>query len=447
MRTRDSGEFIRTLGFAGLLTVVGFVVAYQFIEPAPPRVMTIATGRGDGAYQRFALRYREVLARDGVELRIRSTAGSVENLALLKDAGSGVNLAFIQGGVGEPEESPELLSLGSLFLEPVWLIQRANNPRISSIAKLRGQRLAIGAVGSGTRALVTRLLDINGIGDGNSTLMPLSGQQAVDAVVNDQADAAFLVVSAQAPMIRELVGLEKIQVMSLRRAEAYTRLMAYLTVVELPEGVIDMEHDIPSRNITLLATTATLVTRDDLHPALVDLLLQAAAEVHTRGGLFEQARQFPSPEFVEFPLNDNAERYYQFGPPFLQRVLPFWAATLVDQLKVLLLPFLFLVIPLFRLLPPMYRWRIRSRVFRWYDDLERLDKQADYPISEQERRIALEELEQVAQAVKQVHVPNTYAHELFAMRMYIDQVRQRLQAAAYPGGKQASARQHGRIGL
>jgi TRAP transporter TAXI family solute receptor len=418
----------RIFGPAIILTLVGFVVAYQFVEPAPPRRIAIATGGEEGAYFRFAERYAELLAGDGITLEVRGTSGSVENLGLLAASESGVDVAFVQGGTGAEVAAPQLRSLGSLYFEPLWIFTRAE-PAPRRLAELAGQRISTGAEGSGTRAVALQLLADNGLTGGPTTLLPAGGNEAAEALLLGGLDAAFFVASPRAPVVARLLEAEGIAPMSLARAEAYTRRYRFLSALTLPEGVIDFERNIPGRDIALLAPTANLVARDDLHPALAVLLLQAAREVHGAGGLFERPGAFPAPHHLDFPLSAAARQYFEFGPPLLQRYLPFWAANLIDRLKVMLLPLVTLLFPLFKIVPPTYRWRVRSRIYRWYRELQAVDDRirAAGPAYNLER--LADDLTRIEDEVMRVSVPLAYADALYDLRLHIAFVRDKLHEA------------------
>jgi TRAP transporter TAXI family solute receptor len=425
---RDHGvrERWRLFGPAIALTLAGFIVAYQFVEPAPPSRIAIATGRAEGAYHGFAERYAEILARDGITLEVRATSGSLANLDLLADPASGIDLAFVQGGTGTPAATTDLRSLGSLYFEPLWIFTR-EQPSPRRIPALAGRRVATGGEGSGTRAVALQLLADNGLTDGVATLLPLGGNEAAEALLAGEVDAAFFVASPKAPVIARLLKAKDIRPMSLARAEAYARRYRFLSRVTLPEGVIDFARNIPDREIALLAPAATLVARAELHPALTVLLLEAAGQVHRAGGLFETPGAFPAPHHLDFPLNEAAGRYFEYGPPFLQRYMPFWAADLIDRLKVMLLPLVTLLFPLFKIVPPTYRWRVRSRIYRWYRELQTIDDHigAAGPAYNLERLAG--DLTRIEQEVTRVSVPLAYADALYDLRLHIAFVRDRLQ--------------------
>lgn len=408
-----------------LLVLAGFVVAWRFVQPAPPRSITIATGAPNGAYTLFAGRYRALLAENGITLQIRETAGTVENLALLQ-AGQ-VDLAFVQGGVAGAGTGAGLESLGSLYYEPLWLFYR-RPAHADRLTDFRGLRLATGQPGSGTHALVQTLLEDNHLEADTDHLLPLGGDEALGALTEGRVDAAMFVAAPSAPLIRSLLHRQDIRLMSFARAAAYTRIHHALATLTLPEGTIDLQADIPPHATTLLAATANLVAREDFHPALVSLLLQAATRVHGAGGLFEQPGEFPSASNVDFPLNPHAQHYYRYGQPFLQRYLPFWTANLIDRLKIMLLPLITLLVPMFKLMPPVFRWQVRRKIYRWYRELQALDAQTPAETPAARFREMLQQLDAIEEEVRQVRVPLSYRDELYNLRLHIDLVRQRLQA-------------------
>ncbi|UCG11074.1 MAG: TAXI family TRAP transporter solute-binding subunit [Deltaproteobacteria bacterium] len=423
--TRALGEYIKIFGPAMLLTLAGFVVAYQFVDPAPPDHIVIGTGSESGAYYKFGQAYREILKQNGVELEVRLTAGSVENIRLLEAKSGGVEVAFVQGGTGALAQSDDIVSLGSLFFEPSWIFHRPDIA-VSRLSDLQGLRVAVGAEGSGTRVLAMHLLGLNGITANNTQILPYGSQQAVDMLLNGDLDVAIFVATHRAPYILTLMDSKSVRLVGLERAEAYALRYHYLHVQKLPEGVIDFEANIPPRDMNLVAPATQLAARTDLHPALVDLLLQAATEVHGAGGGFEGEGEFPAPKYLDFPLSKEARQYYKSGTPFLQRYLPFWVANFLARMKVLLLPLLALMFPLFKLMPPLYRWRIRSRIYRWYSELEAVDpeKQKDQVEKRLDEYIA--ELDRIEDKVSRVSIPLAYSEELYDLRLHIDMLRNKL---------------------
>lgn len=417
---RERRELIRVYGPVVVVVLIAFVVAFQFIKPAPPDHITLATGGPQGAYHAFGERYRALLAEHGVDVVLRPTAGSAENLALLRSGEADV--AFVQGGSVAPGEAGRLRALGSLYFEPLWLFHQADRP-VQRLGDLRGLRIAAGADGSGTRQLVLQLLDANGVSAAAVDLRPLGGRAAAAALQAGDVDVVLLVSGASSPAVQRLVAMPGVRLAGFDRAPAYARRFRFLSELSLPQGSLDLAANLPPQDLTLVAPTAALVGGPELHPAIADLLLQAATRIHGAGGTFEAVDQFPSPAFTELPLNKEADRYYQYGPPLLQRFLPFWLASLVDRLKVMLLPLLVLLLPLAKIMPPIYSWRMRSRVFRWYRELERID----LALHDGEDKDALrDDLDRLEREVLQVEVPLSFANQLYHLRQHIDLVRARV---------------------
>jgi uncharacterized protein len=418
------------LGVFGLglvLTFVGFFVAYQFVEPAPPSTLRIATGGASGAYAQFGARYRDLLAAEGIALEVVHTAGSVENLGLLENSAKAVDVAFVQGGTAKAAKGTGLTALGSLYFEPFWVFSR-QDVAVSDLRDLAGLRLAVGGEGSGTRAVALHLLEEVGIGPDQASLLPLGGGAAHRALNEGEVDALMTVASPLSKVVDGLLRDPGVTPMSFARGEALALRNRFLSSLRLPRGSIDLARDIPGDDLALVAPAATLVARADLHPALATLLLQVVERVHSSGGMFEEPDAFPSTRFVEFPVSDEARRFFSSGPPFLQRYLPFWAADLIDRLKVMLIPLLALLMPLAKLLPPVYQWRVRSRVFHWYRDLLEIESQArgtDDAATLDELRHRLTAIEQ---EVQRVSVPLSHAEEAFNLRIHIALVRETLGA-------------------
>jgi TRAP transporter TAXI family solute receptor len=420
---RPFRDHLHIFGPAILITLLGFILTYQFVDPAPPDHIRIATGSKDGAYYLFALKYREALAKEGIDLEILPTAGSLENIELLQRGQ--VDIAFVQGGLaGQNKDAQALASLGSFYYEPLWLFHRLEPPP-ARLTDLRGRRIAVGQPGSGTSALAGALLSDNRLTAETAQLLPIGGQEAIDRLIGGRLDAAFFVASPRSPVVEKLLLSDNIGLMSFQRAAAYTRRHHFLSRVTLPQGVVDLARDIPGQEISLLATTANMVARTDLHPALIDLLVYSGQQIHGGGGWFEASGRFPTPDYADFPLSQEARHFYQRGPSFLQRYLPFWAATLLDRMKVMLLPLVALMIPLTKIMPPLYRWRIRSRIYPWYRDVLAIDRRAAQHDLDLEQ--ALQDLSAIEREVAKVSVPLSFAEELYDLRLHISLARERLE--------------------
>jgi TRAP transporter TAXI family solute receptor len=422
-------ELAISVGPVVLLIAAVVVVAYKYVEPAPPRSFVITTGAEDGAYHLFAQQYRAILAREGISVELRPSAGSVENLNRLLADDAGVAVGFVQGGVVPAEASARLVSLGAMYYEPLWVFYRAGR-RIDRIGDLKRRRVAVGSDGSGTRALALPLLTISG--SGGATLRSIGGQEAVAALRQGTIDAAFFVASPDAPMVRDLLAVRELRLLSIANAQAYARRFPFLTPVVLPRGVLDLARDVPADDMTLLAATANLVTREDFHPALAYLLLQAATEVHAVAGMLQRSREFPAAREAGIPLSDEAQRYYRSGKPFLQRFLPFWVANFIERMTVLLLPLVAVLIPAVKLAPAIYRWRVQSRIVRWYGELRRLEADIAGRASAATLADDLERLDAIERGVNGTRVPTGFSHDFYDLRGHVAMVRGRLGAALKP---------------
>jgi len=423
--SRETGGRLKIFTPAVILAIIGFVIAFQFVGPAPPREIVLATGSSTGAYSDFGARYAAILARNGITVRLKNTSGSIENLKLLEADSSRVDLAFVQGGLASSAKIDSLMTLGSLFFEPLWIF---HNKQISpkQLGDLKGVKVAVGTEGSGTRRLVAELLQLNGLGPQNTSYFFLSSQIAAKKLIHGEIDAACFVSSPTSKVIKKLLSVPEIQLMGLERASAYAMRFKYLHVLTLPEGVIDLEKNIPSSNRNLVAPSAQLVARADLHPALIALLLQAAEEIHNKGGLFEAEGQFPSPNFVDFRLSDEAKHFYKYGPPFFQRYLPFWVANFLGRMKIMLVPLLALLFPLFKVMPAIYRWRMRARIYRWYAELEDIDEDINQNREDSVLDQYCQRLDTLEQKVLAISVPHSFSEEQYQLRLHIDLLRQKL---------------------
>jgi TRAP-type uncharacterized transport system substrate-binding protein len=434
--------------------------AYQLLQPAPPPRVVLATGPEQGAYAEFGKRYADELRRFGITVELRGTAGAAENLRLLRDPAAGVDIAFMQGGASDAmyriDEDPSgtpLVSLGSLFYEPVWIFYREESarrvlksqaaaaprgtpppPRLESLTQLRGLKLNIGAEGSGAANLLTKLLHANRIEPAELTLTRLAPTPAVVALLGGDIDALAFVSAPESPMVRMLLATPGIALLPFPQAQAYARRFPFLSAVDLPRGVVDLAGDRPPQTVELVAATSTLVAHEELHPALAQLFVQAARRIHGEMSWFGPAGQFPNANVTEYPLAKEAERFYRSGPPFLQRYLPFWLANLVDRMWVVLLSIIAVLIPLSRIVPPLYEFRIRSRVFRWYRQLREIEESIGSAGTAP--RELLRELDALDARVERISVPLSHADELYSLRSHIDLVRTRLAALAEPPAAQ-----------
>jgi TRAP-type uncharacterized transport system substrate-binding protein len=434
-----------------LLALVLLWAAYVWLKPNPPGRVVLATGPDQSAYAEFGKRYAAELKRFGIEVQLRTTAGASENLRLLKNEKENVDLAFVQGGASEAvqavDEKPEgiaLESLGGLFYQPVWLFYReeaarkvvgpaargreAPAPVLTELAQLTGLRVNLGARGSGEANVFNKLLHANRIERETLTVSRLEPTPAVVALLAGEIDALVFVSAPESPLVQMLLMTPGICLFDFPQNEAYARRFAFLAPLTLPRGVVDLARNVPPVDVRLVATTSNMLARASTHPAIMQLFVQAARRIHGGTGWFARAGQFPVGQDAEHPLAPEAARFYQNGAPVLQRYLPFWLANLIDRMWVALISIIAVLIPLSRVVPPVYQFRIRSRVFRWYGQLRRIEHAAASGATPP--RELLDELDAIEARVERVSVPLSHADELYALRGHIDMVRDRLRLAA-----------------
>ena len=424
-------DLVQSVWPFALICVVAVLLTLRFVHPAPPNTLTIGTGPKGSQFANAALKYQAVLARSGIHLNIVETDGSLDNLKRLSSPKSRMDIGLVQSGLPTDGAAADLVSLGSMYYEPLLIFYRAPQPlqRLSQLASLR---ITIGPEGSGVRLLALALLKANGIEPGGPTqLLDLEGEAARGALVHHQAEAIFLSGDSASPAtIREMLHTEGIRLFDFARADAYTRRFAYLSRLEVPPGAFDLGEDLPPAQINLLAPTVEMVAHSTLHPALIDLLIQAATEVHGRATLLQSAGQFPNPSTSSFPLSDEAARYYKSGDKsFMYRILPFWLATIVNRLLVVLVPALVVIIPGLRLLPQIYNWRINRGIHNRYGELMAVERESLQSPSEERRKALLQRLQHIENAVIRRKMPGSHAGQVFQLREHIGFVRERLEHA------------------
>lgn len=418
-------DLLIAVGLPLIAVIAAFGFAAHFVKPAPSDRFVMTTGADGGAYHLFAQRYRDILQRENITMTLKPSAGSIDNLQRLQSANSEIEVGLVQAGVLSAEATTGLRSLGALYYEPLWVFYRGRD-EIDKLSQLAGKRIAVGPEGSGTRALALQLLKASGIDPAAPNLVPFGGSEAVKALIDEDVDAALLVASPDAPTVRELAKAKDIKLASLVQAEAFTRRFPFLTVLQLPRGAIDLASDLPARDVTLLATTANLVIKEEFHPALGLLLLQAASEVHGHAGVLQKTGEFPAPKESEFILADEAKRYFKNGPPLLRRYLPFWLANLIERLAVLLLPLIAVVLPLFKILPVLLQWRNKSRVFKWYGELKFLESQASANPDPAQLDGYFNRLDEIEEGVNHTRIGANYSDYVYNLRSHIELVRNRL---------------------
>lgn len=418
--------------FAAFFVVLVAVLAVVwFVKSAPPHTLTISSGRPGSSLERYAEAYKKILATHGIELKILPSGGSEENLERLLSEQPSVEVGFVQGGLSAGRNLDRLVSLGSVAYEPLWIFYRGQT-EIGRLSQLQGERIAVGAVGSGSRALALTVLQPNGITGMPTVLLDVDAEKAAKGLKDGSIDAIFLTGdSAQSQTVRELLRSTDVHLFSFTQSDAYTRRFDFLNRIALPEGSIDLGRDMPSHEVTLIGPTVELVARKGLNSALSDLLIEVAREVHGKAGLLQRRGEFPAPIEHEFKLSDDAQRYYKSGRGFIYRAIgSFWLASLVNRLLVAFVPALLLIIPAVRFFPSAYRWTVQVRFFRCYRRLLRLDQEASAPLSAEQHKALIERLDEIEASVNALRVPAYLADQYYGLRGHITFVRDRLVSSA-----------------
>jgi TRAP-type uncharacterized transport system substrate-binding protein len=418
--------------FALALIAVAVVGAW-FLQSTIPRHIVLASGLKDGMYHEFAQRYKTILAREGVTVEERLTGGADENELLLHNPKSGVDVAFMHGGVVRPADRGSLVMLAALYYEPVWVFYRGKET-LTQLDELRYKRVAIGPRGSGIRAFAEPLLEANNLNGFNTQFKPLVLGDALRALQAGEVDGAFLMGPVQTPAVWQALHDSNLKLMSMARADAYPRKFPYVTKLILPAGTIDLALRIPAEDVKLIGTRAMLVAREGLPPAIINLLLEAARELHGDQGYFEADDEFPNTRQVDLPVSADADRHHRFGPSLLHRYLPFFVATYVERLIILLVPLLVILIPLFNFLPQALRWQKRSKIYRWYGELALLERDVGTRTGTLPIERWLADLDRIEQAAEHLRIPASFASEAYTLREHVGLVRRTVMAKAKGAG-------------
>jgi TRAP-type uncharacterized transport system substrate-binding protein len=405
------------------LTAVGVWLAFSLLRPTPPRLVAMAVDPQGSFDAEVGKRYRELFARDGIDLRLVPTAGAVDSIARLRDPKSGISIAIIPGGITNRDESPRLLSLGTLFYEPLWLF--SHNQHLETHEQLRNFRISIGPEGSASHKLALEFLASIGVFEQKSaTLLSLTPQESSAKLLNGDIDAAVLMGPWETPTVRQLLVAKDIDLVPIRRADAFVDLYPFLNKLVLPAGVADLAQNRPPKDVLLIAPKASLVVRDDLHPAIQYLLLEAASQTHSGPGVFHKEGQFPASESIDLPLSSHARQFYKTGSPFLQRNLPFWLAVLVQQVLVLLLPVVGVLYPLLRVSPGIFMSIQSRRVYGLYSELRLLERELASAVSAEDHKDFIERLDQLEDRASGLWVPPSLRPHLYNLRLHIRLVRE-----------------------
>jgi TRAP transporter TAXI family solute receptor len=421
-------DLVATAGPTIVLIAAVCVLAYVIVDPAPPRHVSVATGQENGAYEQFARKYASALARDHIKVTATRSLGSQENLQLLNDGK--VDVAFVQSGSTNEAEAQRkgLVSLGSLFTEPVWLFMR-DASKVTQLGQLKGLKINLGPEGTGVPKLFRQVLALNGVEPSDLTIGTLENTPATVELLEGRIDGLVFSSGPDALLVQMLLQTPGITLFNFDQAEAYARRLPFLSHVVLPRGIVDLGRNLPPQDYHLIAPTATLVARENLHPALIELLVQAASEIHGGTGWFQQQGQFPSARYTEIPVAREAAKFYKDGPPLLQRYMPFWVANLFDRLWVVVVALAALIIPFSKVVPPLYVWRIKSRVYRWYGQLRAVEQALDEADGARRQQVyaeLLKRLDEIEGRVNRMSIPLAFADNLYGLRSHINFVRQRV---------------------
>ena len=412
-----------------LVAITLLALAYWWLDPNPPKQVTLATGPAQSAYEEFGKRYVKALAQEGITVKLLATEGSAANLQLLRDGK--VDMGFVQGGTSAYTDADQesLSSLGSLFVEPVWLFYRADAARkvvptgnLTSLGQLSSLKINLGTPGSGVPALMTKLLESNRVDLSALKISTLDQTPATVALLASELDAMVFASAPESLMVQMLLQTPGINLMNFAQSDAYSRRFDFLSAVRLPRGVVDLATNVPPDDVRLVAPTAALLTRNTTHPALLQLFAQAGNQIHGGAGWFKRARAYPNIENNELPIAKEAERAIKTGPPLLQRYLNFWVANLIDRMWLVLSIIIALLLPLSRIVPPLYTFRVRSRIFRWYGQLRDIELRIDG----KNNHALLQELKELERRAEKVTVPLSYTDELYSLRSNIHLVRKKL---------------------
>ena len=403
---------------------LGIFAVTAFVHPLLPRKLAMATGAAGGGYFEFGERYKPLLAQQGVDLTVLQTAGSIENLAMLRSPDSGVSVALVQNGLTDPQRSPGLVSLGTVAYVPLWIFYRGPQASRDQLEQLRGMRVSIGPNGSGTRQLALELLARNGIDDSNTKLLAFAPSEAAEQLIGGNIEAAVILAGPEAAAVRQLLVSPDVKLLSLGRADTYVALYPFLTTVVLPAGFADLLHDQPPSNVRMIAIKMSLIVRRDLQSAAQYLLLEAATQIHSQAGVFQKAGEFPAAEGTDLPLSSDAQQFFKTGVPFLRRLFPLWFLVLLEQLAVTLLPLAAVGYPLLQALIKIYDWEVRRRISMLYGELKLLELSLEDHSTD--KHTAMSELARLEHSVTHLLVPRSFAPLQYALRQDISLVRERL---------------------
>ena len=417
-------------GLAAVLCIVGIIsLALMYFIPAPPSKVVMATAFKGASFEYYGRQYRDIFARFNVKLELRETAGGVENVALLQDPKSGVQIAFVQAGVSDGKHTRGILSLGTVYNQPYWIFYTSTEP-LDRLSQLKGKRIAVGPQGSGTRLSAEKILGKGGVNSETATLLPFAGLAAVKALSDKKVDAVWIIGSPDATAVKSFLGNPDVRLLGFPMAEAYTRIFPELVRLVFPKGVVDMDRSIPADDVQLIGTTTKVLVRGDLHPEIVELLLQTMTETHSGQEIFQRSGEFPNGTDAEYPVAATAIDYYKNGPSYLRRHVPLWLSVHVQRAIAILVAGVAIGLPLFHYLPLLYKWNMRRRLLYWYGQLKALEASFDASPSDKHLLEKQIEIERIEDAVSRIRFPLTFTDQLYNLRSHVDIVRRKIASRA-----------------
>lgn len=401
-----------------LLIIASFYFTSKFIQPSVKKEITIATGSIDGEYYKTALQYKELLEKQKVKVNIVTSNGSLENIELLNE--KKVDIAFVQNGIEIVKNENNLQAIASVYYEPLWIFYKNEDYKINYIIQLISKKISIGNEGSGTKDLALKLLKDNGLDNTNTQISTSSNKEAKNLLLKGEIDAMFMISSADSQIVKELLENPNITLFNFKRAKAYSRKYTFLESNTLYEGTIDLYKNLPYEDINLLMTSANLIVRDDFSDELIRLILKEIKPLHNKKALFEADNQFPNINNISAEINENAQRYFTYGDTWLEKLFPYWIASNIDRLKILLIPLITLMLPLSKGFFPLYRWSIRSKIYKWYKQIQKIDLLSEDAKNEDLQNY-LKEISKLKHEIKaETKVPLSYMGEYYDLIMHLE---------------------------
>ena len=411
--------------FLVIIVIFGSLIAVILVaNPPPPKSVTVATGADGGTYNEYGQRYKDFFAKRGIELTLVPTKGAQENVDLLLDPNSPIEVAFLQSGLIDPENADNLETMGSIGYEPIWIFYRGTDKdgSLQKFTDFAQRKIAIGEKGSGTYTEAMHMLSLNGL-DKSSNLVAMPSANAVDAIDRGEIDAIFLIQGVQSKNVQRLISNPNLHLVDFVRAEAYAQNIPYLERLVIPMGGLDLKRNFPEERTQLIATTTELVIKKNLHPAIHMLLMQAAHEINGKESFFTKRGEFPAFRGSGLQESEQASLYYQKGLPFLMNHLPFWLAEFIHRTIFFLLPIFVIALPVIKYVPEFWNNRMRDRINGVYANLEKLEREIAGNYDSVQQAAYLSRLSDIEQTALKLKHSKAHALEYYTLRSHIEYVR------------------------